>query len=415
MPPNAGSVSRTLLFVVAAGLCAELVGCGTSSEPSALMAASGGHSSMSTGGAASGGVGGGEMAIDLPFGGRNPDSSPDQDEGCVFTPTPAHLQPLTMLVLFDRSTSMVRGPDPETGLPRWDPTRWDTAASALKAFIQDPLTDGLGLALRFFPDDRPAAGCLTPTCDAAACSQPLIEAARLTAELAPQDAHEAALLDAIELAIPTLNEDGGTPTAAALEGAVAWAKNHQVQHPDERTAIVMVTDGSPTGCERRIWYMTAPLSDALSYGIRTYFIGLTDSEGEGLREDLMEELASAGGTEKPYFIEDGSSAASELVQTFSTVQGKARICDFILPESTSLGEPIDPARVNVRLSTSDGEDTDFVKVLSPANCDESMAWHYDDEAQPQRIQLCPSACEWVSGDLDADVTLLVGCDSIIIR
>lgn len=405
-----------LLFVVAAGLSADLVGCGASREPSGVVLASGGHHSMNTGGAASGGVEGGDGSIDLPLGGTASGPPPDLDDGsCASIATPASFEPVTMLVLFDRSTSMVRGPDPETGLPVWDPTRWDTAASALKTFIKDPLTDGLGLALRFFPDDRPAAGCLTPTCDAAACSQPLIEAARLTSEPAPQDAHEEALLAAIDSAIPTLNLDGGTPTAAALEGAVAWAKNYQAQRPGERTAIVMLTDGSPSGCERRIWYMTAPLSDALTYGIRTYFIGLTDSEGEGLREDLMEELARAGGTEKPYFIRDGLSAANELIATFSTVQGQARVCDFMLPHSTTADEPVDPARVNLRLRTSDGEDTDFSKVLSPASCDESLAWHYDNEAQPQRIQLCPSACELVAREPSAELSVLVGCDSIILR
>ena len=54
------------------------------------------------------------------------------------------------------------------------PTRWDLTSATLKGFFGSPDAAGLKLALRFFPDDNPAAGCNDEACDAVACSQPLV-------------------------------------------------------------------------------------------------------------------------------------------------------------------------------------------------------------------------------------------------
>src|SRR5262245_23249457 len=62
----------------------------------------------------------------------------------VITPEQA---PLTMYIMFDKSGSML-----------FD-QKWAGAVSALIAFFQDPDSAGLNVALRFFPDDAPTAGC----------------------------------------------------------------------------------------------------------------------------------------------------------------------------------------------------------------------------------------------------------------
>lgn len=103
----------------------------------------------------------------------------------------------------------------------------------------------------------------------------------------------------------------GRTLGAALEGAVEWAMSYQSKSPDDRTAIMIVTDGDPEGCEQRVFYLMEHVARALDAGIQTYFIGFLGRNGEGLRQAQMDYLANAGGTERAYYITDGSSARDD--------------------------------------------------------------------------------------------------------
>src|SRR5690606_23078492 len=148
-----------------------------------------GASSGSTGSGNSGNSGGSSNVV---VDGGGSGSQFDPDDACGIGTAEATLKPVSLFLLFDRSNSMASAStiDPVTGL-----NRWETASSALKGFLSDPGTDGLGVALRFFPDEEPTPGCVFPTCDVAACSQPLVDIASLSADPAPTDAHEQTLLD----------------------------------------------------------------------------------------------------------------------------------------------------------------------------------------------------------------------------
>ena len=71
------------------------------------------------------------------------------------------------------------------------------AVTALIAFFQDAQSAGLNVALRFFPDDEPAAGCNEVACDAGACAVPLVNAGLLNDQPAYADAQQKALVDAV--------------------------------------------------------------------------------------------------------------------------------------------------------------------------------------------------------------------------
>lgn len=374
----------------------------------AAVATSGSANTTSSAGQTSNNAHGG--GLNLSAAGSDPGSIVDPNDACGIGTAEASLKPVTLLIMFDRSSSMAHPDtiDPQTGL-----NRWQTASAALKGFLSDPSTDGLSVALRFFPHDLPVAGCMSKVCDVAACEQPLVDVGKLSAAPAPADAQEQALISAIDSATPTSPMPGGTPTGAALNGAVTWAKARQAAHPEEHTTILLVTDGQPEGCEERVQYLNGYLSDALSAGIKTYFIGLTDAQGTNLHQESMDNFALSGGTERAYFIKDGPSAATDLAGTLSAVRGKAIACDFPLPEATTSQQHIDPSLVNVTYTSGAGTDTDFTKVLDPANCDSSSSWYYDDEAKPTRISLCPSACALVSSDPKAEFRILVGCASVV--
>jgi|GEM_PF-1431265 len=421
-------LTRSALLLLAS---LSLLECGAPSDPALDDAQSTGGSDGSDGSGGSGGsptggtsgVGGGDGGssdIDVPNTGGGPDDL-GSDEACAKGTEQATLRPVTMLILFDRSSSLIRN-EVEVGV-----TRWDAAAAAFEAFLSDPSTDGLGVALRFFPHDLPVEGCSSPTCDIAACTQPLIDVGRLMATQGPGDAHEAALLEALAAATPV--PGGGTPTGAILEGGVAWAKSYQDAHQDERVVILVVTDGAPEGCEEGIPELELFLKDALDSGISSYFVGLTGEDGAELAEDTMNDLAEAGGTEKALFIQDGAETRDELVQALASVQGSAIACDFALPAISHGGEVVDPGLVNVIYTAggapsggsstggapteAQGEGTKFTKVIGQGECGDSASWFYDVEGHPSRIHLCPQACSLVSADPAASLEILLGCKPIV--
>jgi hypothetical protein len=378
---------------------------------SAGRGSSGGSSGSGSGGAGgSAATGtGGTIHVDL-------DASMEagevtEDAACGTGRADANLLPVNLMMMFDRSGSMVNEDsiDPVTLL-----NRWDTATQGLITFFQDPTADGLGVALRFFPHDEPVAGCTSSNdaCDAAACAEVLVDMGTLTAESAPTDAQEAALIDAIEMYPPPMSGSmgAGTPIYAALDGALRWASAYQLEHAEQKTVVVFVTDGEPNGCNEDFDDISDLAADALDMaGVSTYAIGLADSMGNGVNQDDMNQLAAAGGTEEAFFINDGPTASAALIEAFNAIRGMSLSCDFPMPEATNDGNPVDPLLVNVTFTAGDGTESTFTKVTDAAACGTATSWYYDDETAPTRIYLCPAACDAVASDPMAKFQVLVGC------
>jgi hypothetical protein len=206
------------------------------------------------------------------------------------------------------------------------PSRWDVAAAGLTAFVRDPKAAELGVALRFFPHDVPAQGCTGGAlgmCDVPACALPLVDLGRLTADPDPTDAQEETLAAAIAASGPGPATDtaGGTPTYPALAGALDWSVVYRAQHPDETNVVVFVTDGEPNGCAETWADIQQLAADALAAAnVRTFAVGLTDMNGTGVSQDDMNGLAVAGGTERAYFVSDGSTATADLLATLNAIR-----------------------------------------------------------------------------------------------
>jgi hypothetical protein len=241
------------------------------------------------------------------------------------------------------------------------PSRWTLVSQALIAFVQDPGTAGLGVALRFFPSDKPAQGCdgyPTPSigfgfggmagassgvagasggtagassggnagtsavsnCDVDACAVPLVDLARLTAEPAPADTQEATLVAAIQASGPpdvaSLNPDPQTPMSAALGGAAKWARAYQGSHPDETTAVVLVTDGEPAGCDTSPTNIASIASDLYTTNaVRTFVIGLS-----GSNQTILDQIASAGGTKRAVLVADGTNVTPDFLAQLNAIR-----------------------------------------------------------------------------------------------
>jgi hypothetical protein len=374
--------------------------------------------SSGTGGSSSGGTG---NIIVLPDSGADADDgSLDPDAACGTGSARAMLTPVSMFVMFDRSTSMIENPP----MP---PTRWETASSALKAFFEDPAAADLAVGLRFFPHDTPAAGCTgtgMPNCDSMACAQPLVPLMadpvmplpKLTAEpAATTDAHEQALVAAIMSSAP-VPPGTGTPIYSALDGALTWATAYQAAHPrpEQQTVVVLVTDGEPTSCSadtRNVDNIAMLASNALmASGVRTYTVGLSDSM-TGLT--FLTQIATAGGGQA-FFVMDGATAAAELIAALKAIQGNALSCDFPYPQAED-GGMADPTRINVDYTagTPGSMPQRIFQVTDAAACGTQPGWYYDSPTMPTRIHLCPASCTTVSADPGAALDIQIGCVSIV--
>jgi len=389
--------------------------CATTGAPTAdgAPAAAGPTAGQSAGGdwSGSGGTSGG-ITIDVDTSMTPPPEGLTEDAACGIGTARARLQQLTLMVMFDRSGRMVNSGsvDPVTML-----NRWQRATAALTSFFQNPKAAGLGVALRFFPDNYPVGRCTNAACDVDACARVFVDAGTLTADPAPADAHEAALLDAIAVSAPADGAmGGGEPIHAALEGALSWAATYQAQHDNQKTAVVLVTDGNPLGCNEDFRDIASLAADALAMnGVPTYAIGLADSMGNGANTDLMNQVATAGGTKRAFFVNDSPTSAAVLLDAFDTIRGAALPCDFPLPDATDNGKPVDTTNVNVTFRAIDGEETTFTKAEAEAKCGTEASWYYDDEGAPTRIYLCPTACNLAAHELGAEFEVLVGCKTRI--
>jgi hypothetical protein len=281
-----------------------------------------------------------------------------------------------------------------------DNNKWGNATSALVAFFEDPGSAGLRVALRFFPE----GDCSNSACDVTACSQPAVPLASLSAESAPADAQEEALVSTVQG--KNTASGGGTPLSAALGGAEKWAIDYQASHPKEKTVVVLVTDGAPNGCDENVNHIAKLASDAYAAsGILTYAVGLV-----GSNQSDMDKIAVAGQTTQGFFIGNGNAQA-DLLAALQAIQGSQVACEFTMPDKTASGEVIDPGLVNVQYTPGGGGPmVDFGQVKSAAECTpQKGGWYYDDPVKPTSITLCPTTCAGIQSDPGAKVQILFGC------
>ena len=416
------TMRRSKTFVelgVVLALCAATAACSSNKTESGPSGLDPNNNNDPNGGSAHGGSG--ELMV--PTNGTGGNDAPGSSGGaetltpetaCATGTASAALTPVDMFIQFDRSGSMNQPKD----MPKWP-----QAASALNAFFKDPTTAGLSVALHFFPDDRPMAGCSggdAAICSAVACGTPLVPLAPLTAESAPTDTQEGLLVASVNDKATTPksgnnNDSAGTPLYPALQGALDWANAHQVAVPDHKTVVILVTDGQPHGCESSdnartdLANMAKLASDALAKtGVRTYTIGIQGSE-----QATMDTIAAAGGTTKGFFIGAAANTQTELIAALNMIRGSVISCDFPVPKAASAGQPVDPAKINVNFTPSGGAVQLIGKTAGAAACQDG-GWYYDNPTAPATINLCPSTCMQVQADAKAKLDVLLGCSSQVV-
>jgi hypothetical protein len=361
---------------------ASFGGCAPGNDvPDEPTFASGSGSGSGGGGPTSsgaGGKGGDETFFD---GGGPTDGGLDPDSACGAFTEQAKGATLNLYIAFDKSQSMAG-------------TKWDSAKKGLGAFVTDPVSAGIFVALNFFPGKN------ATTCDQFAYKEPVVPYGELPANAM-----------AVTAAMNIEKPDGfSTPIYPALGGAILKGVEVAQNKPGETAAVLLVTDGLPVGPAPMCGGVDPEDPQAIAdlaakgvtFGVRTFVIGLP-----GVDQAFANKVAAAGGTDSAILV-SSANVQVEFQTALAKVRGEALPCEYDIPSKVSGGE-VDPDYVNVELTFGDG----MPQILPQDPSCAGEGWKYDDPAKPTKILFCEASCKAVKADFKAKVQILMGCKTEI--
>ncbi|MDB4975088.1 MAG: hypothetical protein JWN48_3429 [Myxococcaceae bacterium] len=284
---------------------------------------------------------------------KPPASASDSgNDTCASKTIPARSSPPDILIVQDRSLSMLAG--------RWGPSV--AAVEDLTSRYENTVQFGLSL----FPG--PGGGCSVNTMP----DQPLV-----INNAAP-----------IKMTLDTSFPNGVTPTPQALKAALGFLGDHnQIGDTTVPPAyVVLVTDGEPDCPDGDFPNPVQGAVDAtkalMDANIKTYAIGY---QLDGAGKMLMDQVAAAGGTEHAFPVE----SPDDLNAAFAAITKDVVRCEFELDEV-----PADPAFV---LVTIDG------KTIKP---DPADGW----VIEGKKISLVGGSCNDLKDGSQHALNASVECD-----
>ena len=317
-------------------------------------------------------------------------------------------QPAVLQLVVDTSLSMNESPNGRRARNS-DPTKWEITRDALKEVVAT-LPEELAIGLFFYPN-MPTEGSSSPR-PLSACVN--VEEGIPVAPL--NDQHRELIIDALDDQEP----DGWTPTHGAYLHALESSLLPS-DYPGEKY-LLLITDGAPTltiACEGEqsggqaepvdTDPIVAEVATARSAGVRTFLIG---SPGSEPGRAWMSQAAIQGATARagcqvdgaPYCHMDMTATpdfGAALRAGLNQITGEIS-CTYDIPEPP-MGETIDPALVNLIVTTSTGT---AQLVLPDSSGDCSEGW----QLVGDQIVLCEGTCSRAQSD-GASIELLFGCES----
>jgi hypothetical protein len=291
----------------------------------------------------------------------------------------AEPEPVDMYIMFDQSSSMA------DQIPNSNPpiTWWQAAQTGVTGFVNDPRAAGaqpgqpaMGVGLQFFPLNG-----IAPQSCMADYKTPEVEVGLL-----PGNA--AAVAASIQKHQPT----AFTPTAPALQGAIAHMKEWGPAHVGRAPVVVLVTDGFPTECDPQdITDIATIVQNAFNTEpkVRTFVVGFNLGPGGS----NLDALAEAGGTGKPFLIDKGDIGA-QFVDAMLSISSTTLQCKFDLPAPpANMSLDINMVAVTYTPSAT-GVEAQVPKLTGLSDCDINMGngWFFDSPTNPTKILVCPATC-----------------------
>ncbi|MBV8756788.1 MAG: VWA domain-containing protein [Deltaproteobacteria bacterium] len=340
---------------------------------------------------------------------------------CATSIVKADKIPLDLYVMLDQSSSMS---DSVSG----GGTKWSTVTSALGTFLQQPGLDGVSVGIQYFGVPHGGATCSSLSCQvdsdcgATACgpcvanvcvgffgtsgdSCTASDYATAAVEIAPLPGAASPLVSSMGMHSPTT----GTPTSAALQGAVDHAKAWKQAHPSDAVVAVLATDGDPSECDTSLPNIDAIAAAALAGtpSIMTFVIGV----GPSLTS--LNGIAAAGGTMQAFLVDTGGNVNQQFLDAMNAIRHAALGCVYQIPLPTD-GAP-DYNAVNVVYQPMGGNAQTFPRVMDMASCPANgNGWYYDNPANPTQIILCPASCTLVEADMTGEIDVTLGCATVIL-
>ncbi len=286
---------------------------------------------------------------------------------CVPLKAEAGLPPLDLYVLLDRSGSM-------TG------AGWEAASGAIKAFVQEPASTGLSVALSYFPHKGGQTSDLQ-------CSGALYVTPVVLWQLLPQGA--SGIASSIDATLP----EGTTPTQDVANGGLLGAKQRKISFPEHEVNAVFISDGEPCCGD-------CPVEDAAGIGkiAGAYLAGTPSIRSHAISvhasaQEVMSEIANKGGG--LHFPVAASQPA--ILQALQQIRATAAQCTFSVP-----GGSLDPNKVSVALQQSGGTPTALTRVNDETQC-AGNDWYFVSGS----VVLCSLPCSVMRGDPGAKVQISV--------
>jgi hypothetical protein len=349
--------------------------------------------------------------VTFSYEGPSDDASMTRDAACAASAVPAQPVALDMYIVLDRSATMRQPLDSVPTCRVGDNTnsRWCYAINALGGFFAAPTSNGMGVALEFFPHGScgwvnypTEQNCCTfgTCCDGSEQGQPEVALGELP--------------DHLPKLVAALNAQDPLGTTSPLEAALRGVTRYtaSAKRPDRQMVGVITTDGSPNGCERDIGQLASILQEHRdTTGQLTFVIGMT-----GADYPVLEGLAEAGGAAQHtthcaggidpctfYDVSDGNPEA--FVDALQQIQRSVVGCRFGMPTTDS--GLVDPNTMVVEWSSSSHAlAQQLSRVQSPSDC--GQGW-YADPTRPTEFSLCEETCTRLQAEPLVHIDVLAGC------
>lgn len=323
---------------------------------------------------------------------------------CEEVSSSTETRPIVLAFTYDVSGSMGKL-DP----PNWwhDPaSKWTPIAAATRSFFGETSVQGISASLSLFPKG-------TERCSSDSYETPDVPLTGLPSDTFGQvlDDYEA------EVGVPLAGGDwrGGTPTLAAFQGTLAYL---EAQGGDYDQAIVLVTDGLPSGCDDdELTSVLAAVENAKEAGIATYVIGVEnpssppaalpatfDEWGCGPSSDEpcappanlspLHAIAEAGGTGEAFLIDTGNpeQTQADFTEAILAIQRNAASCSLQVPPHPETGLDFDLDYVSPVLEI-DGTPQ---SLAYDESCETESGFRFEDADGTTRIELCEASCSAVT-------------------
>jgi hypothetical protein len=328
----------------------------------------------------------------------------------------AERRTVNMLLVIDKSGSMT---DPIGNEDKW--TALKSALATSLGRVQDEMSFGLELfpysLTETIPVDNCTDCCVVPDGDAAVVV-PVAPGGQALSDISQQ--------------LEDTSPGGGTPTAKALLGALAYFTTGAGAALQGDKYVLLATDGGPN-CNATLTCTTdtcttnldgtdcngnccrysdahdqcldnmavgTAIDDLYKAGIPTFVVGLP---GTAQYAKFLNDFADAGHVpnttgDTDYYAVSDTQGVQGLIDVFDTITTElVRSCDIPLREP-----PAKPELVNVAIDCN---------VVAPMS-DDGSGWHFDDPAAPTQVVLVGPVCDALQANGAKRVDVIFGCPTV---